>query len=58
MARCEYTVDELFEAKLQRLGRNAIRQIVNAGAEACVTETRKSVEKYRHIVTGSMAAWP
>lgn len=54
MARCEYTAGEMFDAGLDRLGRYGIRQIVNAGAEACVTETRKSIEQYRHIVTGDM----
>lgn len=56
MARIEYSGFEQIDGMLQYMGRDAIRRIVMAGAEACVEETRKNVEGYRHVVTGSMLA--
>jgi hypothetical protein len=42
------------DGSLARLSRGTVKRIVMAGAEACVEETRKNVEGYRHVVTGSM----
>jgi hypothetical protein len=54
MARCEYTMAEAMESGLQRLGREGMKQIVMAGAQAVVEETKKTIFQYRHVVTGSM----
>lgn len=54
MARCEYDGFERIDGVLTRLSRDAIREVVMAGAEACIEETKKNVQQYRHIVTGSM----
>jgi len=54
MARCEYSAGEGFDNTLTVLGRTAVREIVTAGAEACVQETQKVINDYRHVVTGSM----
>ena len=56
MARIEYDGFERIDGVLTRLSRDAIRQVVMAGAAACVEETRKNIEQYRHVVTGSMMA--
>jgi len=56
MARIEYSGFDQIDGMLSSLGRDAIRRIVMAGAEACVEETRQNVEGYRHVVTGSMMA--
>ena len=55
MARCQYDIGGLDE-RLSVFGRDAVRQIVMAGAEACVAETQKNINDYRHVVTGSMMA--
>ena len=55
MARCQYDAGDL-DSRLTALGRDAVRQIVMAGAEACVEETRKEIDRYRHVMTGSMMA--
>lgn len=39
---------------LEDLERDAVKRIVMAGAEALVEETRKEINQYRHVVTGSM----
>ena len=54
MARCEYDGFERIDGVLTRLSRDAIREVVMAGAAACIEETKKNVQQYRHIVTGSM----
>lgn len=54
MARCEYDGIERIDGVLMRLSREAIREVVMAGADACVEETKKNVQQYRHVVTGSM----
>ena len=54
MARCEYDGFERIDGVLTRLSRDAIREVVMAGAAACVEETKKNVQEYRHVVTGSM----
>jgi len=54
MARVEYDGFEQIDGMLTKLSRDAIRQVVMAGAEACVEETRKNVEKYRHVVHHDM----
>lgn len=54
MARIEYDGFERIEGVLTRLSRTAIREVVMAGAEACVEETRRNILQYRHVVTGSM----
>lgn len=55
MARMvEYDGLERIDGMLTRLSRESIRKVVMAGAEACVEETRKNVEKYRHIVHHNM----
>ena len=54
MARCEYDGIERIDGVLTRLSREAIREVVMAGAAACVEETKKNVQQYRHVVTGSM----
>jgi len=53
MARCSYDFGDL-DSSLQFMGREAVRRIVMAGAEACVQETRDNIQQYRHIVSGSM----
>ena len=50
----EYNGLETIDGKLTYLGREAVKRVVMAGAEACVEETRKNVEGFRHIMTGSM----
>jgi hypothetical protein len=54
MARCEYDGFERIEGVLTRLSRDAIREVVMAGADACVEETKKNILQYRHVVTGAM----
>lgn len=56
VARCEYNGGEAFDNALTKLGRDGIRQIVMAGAEACIGETQKTISDTRHVVTGSMMA--
>lgn len=56
MARCEYDGFERIDGVLTRLSRTSIKEVVMAGAEACVEETRRSIEQYHHVVTGSMMA--
>ena len=56
MARISYSGFEAIEGVLQTMDRDTIRRLVMAGAEACVEETRKSIEGYRHVVTGDMMA--
>ena len=53
MARCSYDFGDL-DSGLQFMGREAVRRIVMAGAEACVHATRDNIQQYRHIVSGSM----
>ena len=53
MARCSYDFGDL-DSSLQFMGREAVRRIVMAGAEACVQATRDNIEQYRHVVTQSM----
>ena len=54
MARCEYDGIERIDGVLTRLSRDSIRQVVMAGAEACVEQTKIATAEYRHIVTGNM----
>ena len=54
MARVEYDGFERIDGVLTRLSRDAIREVVMAGAAACVEETKKNILQYRHVVTGSM----
>lgn len=54
MARCEYDGFERIDGMLTRLSREAIKEVVMAGAAACVDETKKNIQQYRHVVTGSM----
>ena len=56
MARVEYDGFDQIDGLMGKLQRDAIRRIVMAGAEACVEETRRNVEQYRHVMTGSMMA--
>ena len=50
----EYDGIERIDGVLTKLSRDSIRRVVMAGAEACVEETRKNVEKYRHVVHHNM----
>lgn len=54
MARCEYDGFERIDGQLTRLNRDMMRQVVMAGAEACVQQTKKEILQYRHVVTGNM----
>lgn len=54
MARCEFSGPDEAAARLERLGRDGVRRIVMAGADACKAETRELIDQYRHVVTGSM----
>lgn len=54
MARCEYDGIERIDGVLTRLSRSAIKEVVMAGAEACIEATKRNVQQYRHVVTGSM----
>ena len=54
MARCEFTGPDEMAAKLETLGRDGIRRLVTAGAEACKKEMQLLTDQYRHVVTGSM----
>ena len=54
MARCEYDGFERVDGQLMRLNRDMMREVVMAGAAACVEETKKNVQQYRHVVTGDM----
>ena len=56
MARVSYSGFEAIEGVIRTLDRDTIRRLVMAGAEACVEETRKNIEGYRHVVTGNMLA--
>lgn len=54
MARCEYDGYERVEGQLIRLNRDMRKEVVMAGAAACVEQTKKEIVQYRHVVTGSM----
>jgi len=55
MARMiEYDGMERINGVLTRLSRDAIRQVVMAGAAACVQETKDNIVRYRHVLTGQM----
>ena len=54
MARCEYDGFERIEGQLIRLNRDMRKEVVMAGAAACVEQTKKEIVQYRHVVTGSM----
>ena len=54
MARCEYDGYERVEGQLTRLNRDMRKEVVMAGAAACVEQTKKEIVQYRHVVTGSM----
>jgi len=56
MARSTFTGPDEFDSRLGAFARDCIKQIVMAGADACVEETWKDIEQYRHVVTGSMMA--
>ncbi len=52
MARVSGT--EISTDFLGSLERDAVKRIVMAGAEALVEETRREIDQYHHVVTGSM----
>lgn len=54
MARCEFSGPDEAAAKLERLGRDGVKRIVMAGADACKAEMQELTDQYRHVVTGSM----
>ena len=54
MARCEFSGPDEAIARLEVLSRDGVKRIVMAGGEACKTETKARIERYRHVVTGSM----
>lgn len=55
MAKCEYKGPEEIVSQLGKLGsREFIRKVVMAGADACIDETRSRIDRYRHVVSGSM----
>ena len=54
MARCEYDGWERVEGQLIRLNRDMRKEVVMAGAAACVEQTKKDIMQYRHVMTGSM----
>lgn len=54
MARFEYDAGADFDGKLDKLGRDAIRKIVMAGAEECTKDMQREIGAYHHVRTGSM----
>ena len=50
MARCEYDGFERVDGQLIRLNRDMMREVVMAGAAACVEETKKN----RNIPWGTL----
>lgn len=54
MAELEFSDFENFEVGLRRLGREGIKRVVMAGAEACIKEVQGRTERYRHVVNHDM----
>ena len=54
MARISTEGFEQIDQMMSKLGREGIRRVVMAGAEACVEEMKRDTEEYRHIMTGDM----
>jgi len=54
MARGKYSGFEMIENSFERLGRDSIRRIVEAGAKACAGKMQDEIQKNRHVRTGSM----
>lgn len=54
MARIEYSGLDEAGNKLQALGRDCIRRIVMAGAEACKKELQARTDMAKHVRTGDM----
>lgn len=54
MAKFEYTVDDSFEGKLDKLDREGRKRMVMAAAEELTREMQKDIGTYHHVRTGSM----
>ena len=56
MAKFTYDAGDGFDANLDKLGRDAVKTIVMAGADACTQDLQKVIGEYHHVRTGSMKA--
>ena len=54
MAKFTYTEGEGFDANLTKLGREAVKTIVMAGADQCTKDLQSVIGSYHHVKTGSM----
>ena len=54
MAKLEFTGPDELSQKLELAGRDMIKGIVMAGADACTKEMQALIGQYRHVKTGSM----
>ena len=54
MAKIEYSGFDDLERGLERLGREGIKRVVMAGADAAIKEIQSRTESYRHVVHGEM----
>lgn len=54
MAKFSYDSGEGFDVGLDKLGRNAVKTIVMAGAEQCTKDMQNVIGAYHHVKTGSM----
>ena len=56
MAKFTYDGGEGFDGGLDKLGRESIKTIVMAGADAVTKDMQKVIGEYHHVKTGSMKA--
>lgn len=56
MAKLTYDAGEGFDRGLDKLGRDAVKTIVMAGADKCSEDMQKVIGEYHHVRTGSMKA--
>ena len=54
MAKLSYSGFEVIENQLEKLGRDTVRRLVEAGAKELVKTTQEDIRQYRHIQTGAM----
>jgi len=54
VAKFTYDAGDGFAEGLDRLGRDAIKTLVMAGAEAVTKDMQKAIGEYHHVKTGSM----
>lgn len=54
MARMEYSGFEAVEGQIAKLDRGTVKRLVEAGAVALVESDKQLIDRYHHVVTGSM----